>query len=103
MRLSHNLLHYVLMLSCLTLVVLLGVDIAFAQEAAPALPTDGTIAGFIPAAWLPYIVILNAVLTLASRVADITPTDKDNKAVGWISNIFNLLGGHVASLGGKKV
>lgn len=87
----------------LSLVLLVGIDIvAFAQEATPVIPASGDILGLIPAAWLPYIVIVNAVLTLASRIADITPTDKDDKAVGWISNLFNALGGHLGSLGGKK-
>lgn len=77
---------------CLTLA-----GAAFAQEVTAA--ADGAVAG-MPEWLLKWMVIANLVLTLSSRIADITPTDKDNKAIGFVSKLFNLFGGHVFMLNG---
>lgn len=93
-----------LMLAVLVLVVSMIAGYVSAQEATavPQLPEDGgAIAGFLPAWLLPWIVIVNAVLTLFSRISDVTATDVDNKAIGWVSKIVNILGGHVLMVNGN--
>jgi len=41
--------------------------------------------------WLEITAILAAVLVVAERVAQLTPTDADNKAVAWVGKVLSVL------------
>lgn len=41
--------------------------------------------------WLEITAILAAVLVVAERVAQLTPTDADNKAVAWVGKLLSLI------------
>jgi hypothetical protein len=38
-----------------------------------------------------YVSVLTAIVTIASLVANVTPTDKDNKALAFIDKLVNFL------------
>jgi hypothetical protein len=46
---------------------------------------------YVQTHWLEITAILAAVLVLAERVAQLTPTDADNKAVAWIGKILSVV------------
>jgi len=47
---------------------------------------------WITSNWTDLVAIVTAVVTLASLIANLTPTDADNKAIAAVIRVVNLLG-----------
>lgn len=91
------------LLVCVTALAVGAVgDMVLAQEVTEPvaqIPTTDLPSWLVP--FLPYIVLLNAIMSIFSRISDRTKTDIDNKAIGWWSKIVNFLGGHWGMLNGN--
>lgn len=49
---------------------------------------------FITTNWQTILLIITGVMALASQVAALTPSKKDDEAIGWLQKIFNVIAGN---------